>query len=54
MEIRDKKPLPLRCRFFCKEIHKANGNTGAACSECDYALNRFILLDDKGKEIELE
>ena len=53
MIIKDKKPLPLRCRFFCKEIRKANGNTGAACSECDYALNRFELLDDNGKKIKM-
>ena len=52
MEIKEKKPLPLRCRF-CREIRKAKGNTGAACSECDYALNRFSLLDEEGKEIKL-
>jgi hypothetical protein len=53
MVIKERKPLPMRCRFFCKEIRKAKGNSGAACSECDYALNRFVLLDDEGKEIEL-
>lgn len=52
MEIRDKKPLPLRCRF-CKELKKCRGNTGAACSECDYALKRFELLDDNGKKIKM-
>ena len=50
MIIKERKPLPLRCRF-CREIRKAKGNTGAACSECEYALDRFELLDDDGNII---
>lgn len=53
MVIKDKKPLPLRCRFFCREIRKCGGKVERACYNCDYALNRFELLDDNGKEIKM-
>jgi hypothetical protein len=52
MEIKNKKPLPLRCRFFCREIKKCGGKVERACYNCDYALNRFIFLDDDGNKIE--
>lgn len=53
MEIKDRKPLPLRC-IFCWELFKCKGNTGMACWECDYACDRFVLVDDDGNEIDID
>jgi hypothetical protein len=43
-------PLPQVCQE-CKEIVECRGNTGQACWECDYAEERFYLVDEEGNKI---
>lgn len=50
--MRDVEPLPERCQN-CKELEECNGNTGQACWECDYACDRFVLIDENGEVIVL-
>ena len=49
-EIVERKSLPRRC-IECQELAECDYDTGKACMECDYAMDRFMLIDDNGVEI---
>ena len=54
MEIKEVNPLPQRC-LECQEAKEAKElvlTEDAYCYNCDYALDRFIIVDSKLPQID--